>query len=221
MEDREMLDSTMDGKPYKAARLAATLRRRLWREHLGLLPAQSFNAENDPNALPPNDCMNENDEGPEYEFVKDPLDDDLWDTWTGRATTNTEVFRLLFRADPDDNIKTFNDYDYFSPRGYIKQGHLHDPFLPIKFVKEQLERIKGHLVWMPLDFLKDVNMAEPGMSVNQFTEVSDILYTRFYRRIFANTSITDRVSTHDQFIGHLSFLSCSECIMRAFPFYST
>ncbi|KAJ9295375.1 hypothetical protein DTO271G3_6198 [Paecilomyces variotii] len=170
MEDREMLDSTMDGRPYKAARLAATLRRRLWREHLGLLPAQSFNAENDPNALPPNDCMNENDEGPEYEFVKDPLDDDLWDTWTGQATTNTEVFRLLFRADPDDNIKTFNDYDYFSPRGYIKQGHLHDPYLPIKFVKEQLERIKGHLVWMPLDFLKDANMAEPGMSVNQFTE---------------------------------------------------
>ncbi|KAL1846391.1 hypothetical protein Plec18167_007927 [Paecilomyces lecythidis] len=170
MEDRDMIDSTMDGKPYKAARLAATLRRRLWREHLGLLPAQGFNAEGDPNAQPPNDCMNENDEGPEYEFVRDPLDEDLWNTWTKQATTNTEVFRLLFRADPDDNIKTFNDYDHFSPRGYIKQGHLHDPYLPIKFVKEQLERIKGHLVWMPLDFLKDANMAEPGLSVNQWTE---------------------------------------------------
>lgn len=172
MEDREMLDSSMDGRPYKAARLAATLRRRLWREHLGLLPAQDNNAEGDPNALPPEDCLNNNDEGPEYEFVKDPLDDELWKTWTEQATTNTEVFRLLFRADPDDHITTFEQYDHFAPRGFIKQGHLHDPLLPVKYVREQLDRIRGHLVWMPLDFLKDANMAEPGLAVNQITEVS-------------------------------------------------
>jgi phospholipase D1/2 len=33
-----------------------------------------------------------------------------------------------------------------------------------------LNEVKGHLVWMPLDFLKDAEMAEKGMQVNQFTE---------------------------------------------------
>ena len=47
--------------------------------------------------------MNDPVEGPEYEFVADPLSDQVWDMWTGNATKNTEVFRHLFRADPDDN----------------------------------------------------------------------------------------------------------------------
>lgn len=167
-----MIDSTMNGQPYRASRLAATLRRHLWREHLGLLLPQEFDSSNNPNAQPPNDCPNSNGEGPEYEFVADPLDEELWKTWISQATTNTEVFRFLFRADPDDNIKTFDDYDQFAPRKSIKQGHLHDPFLPVSVVRENLDKIKGHLVWMPLDFLKDAEMAEPGLSVNQVTVVS-------------------------------------------------
>jgi len=42
--------------------------------------------------------------------------------------------------------------------------------MTVKEVKKQLDRIKGHLVWMPLDFLVDAEMAEPGLQVNQFTE---------------------------------------------------
>lgn len=167
-----MIDSTMNGQPYRASRLAATLRRHLWREHLGLLLPQELDSSNNPNAQPPNDCPNSNGEGPEYEFVADPLSEKLWKTWTSQATTNTEVFRFLFRADPDDNIKTFEEYDHFAPRKSIKQGHLHDPFLPVDIVRENLDKIKGHLVWMPFDFLKDAEMAEPGLSVNQITVVS-------------------------------------------------
>lgn len=37
-------------------------------------------------------------------------------------------------------------------------------------IRAKLDKVKGHLVWMPLDFLKDANMAEVGMQVNQFTE---------------------------------------------------
>ena len=103
MEDYDMLESTMDGAPFKAGRHAATLRRLLWREHLGLLPAQPLDASKDPNAQPPDVCMNDPMEGPEYEFVADPMSDKVWDLWTGNATKNTEVFRHLFRADPDDN----------------------------------------------------------------------------------------------------------------------
>lgn len=33
-----------------------------------------------------------------------------------------------------------------------------------------LDRIRGHLVLMPMDFLKDAEMAEPGLQVNSWTE---------------------------------------------------
>lgn len=170
MEDTSSIDSVMDGQPYQASHLAANLRRMLWREHLGLLNAQPLDASKDPNAQPPDVCMNDCDENSEYyQFVSDPLNDDLWNMWTERATTNTEVFRRLFRADPDNNILSFPDYDRFCPKG-MKQGHLYDPYMPVTEVKEQLDRIKGHLVWMPLDFLRDVKMAEQGLQVNAYTE---------------------------------------------------
>ncbi|KAL9637769.1 MAG: hypothetical protein Q9164_001985 [Protoblastenia rupestris] len=171
MQDTNLFDSTMDGQPYKAGHHAATLRRLLWREHLGLLPAQELDASKDPNAQPPdvpNDIM---DDTNEYEFVADPLGDQVWDMWTGNATKNTNLFRHLFRADPDDNIKTFDDYGAFLPRhNKFKQGHLHDPFMDPHEVREKLDQIKGHLVWMPLDFLKDAPMAEKGLQVNAYTE---------------------------------------------------
>ncbi|KAL4803185.1 hypothetical protein BDV18DRAFT_44377 [Aspergillus unguis] len=170
IEDQDFISSTMDGKPYKAARLAATLRRQLWREHLGLLPAQEYDASKSPNAQPPTVCMNEILEGPENDFVTDPLNDELWSTWTGQATVNTDIYRQLFRTDPDDNIKTFEEYDQYRAKDGYKLGHLYDPYIPAKEVREKLDKIKGHLVWMPLDFLKDAEMAEPGLQVNQYTE---------------------------------------------------
>ncbi|MCJ1425265.1 hypothetical protein MMC29_003153 [Sticta canariensis] len=171
MEDRHTLDTTMDGQPYKAGHHAATLRRLLWREHLGLLPAQRLDAKDDPNAQPPDVCPNDVMEGPEYEFVADPMSDQVWEMWTGNAARNTDLFRHLFRADPDDNIKTFDDYEAFVPRhNQYKQGHLHDRFMPAEEVRQKLDQIKGHLVWMPLDFLEDAAMAEKGLQVNAYTE---------------------------------------------------
>ncbi|KAL2867169.1 putative phospholipase PldA [Aspergillus lucknowensis] len=170
VEDQDLIESTMDGRPYKAARFAATLRRQLWREHLGLLPAQDYDASKHPNAQPPTMCMNEILEGPENEFVKDPMNDELWSRWTGQATVNTDIYRQLFRADPDDNVRTFKEYDKYRTQDGYKLGHIYDPFIPVKEVREKLSKIKGHLVWMPLDFLKDAEMAESGLQVNQYTE---------------------------------------------------
>ncbi|KAK5798708.1 hypothetical protein VI817_004998 [Penicillium citrinum] len=174
MEDQDFIDSQMDGKPYKAARHAATLRRHLWREHLGLLPAQDYDASEEPNARSPDICLNRDESGPEDEFVMDPLSDGVWNSWTSQASVNTETYRMLFRADPDDHIKTFDDYDAFVPRG-ARQGHLFDPYMPAAEVREKLDRIKGHLVWLPLDFLCDAEMAEPGLAVNQITEGYSII----------------------------------------------
>lgn len=170
MEDTLALPSKMNGQPFQAGHHAATLRRMLWREHLGLLPPQSIDAADDVNAQPPGDGDSRWNEGDEHDaFVADPLSDELWEMWTTRATTNTQIFRHLFHADPDDNIKTFADYDRFMPT-HIKPGHLYDPYQPVEVVRQELDRIKGHVVWMPLDFLCDAPMAEKGIGLNQFTE---------------------------------------------------
>ncbi|KAL7810435.1 phospholipase D/transphosphatidylase [Trichoderma gracile] len=172
MEDTNLVQTTMDGKPFEAGYHAMTLRRFLWREHLGLLPPQENDAEGDINALPPsvepkNDVY-DNDES--WKLVEDPLGEELWDMWTSRADKNTELFRHLFHADPDDHIKTFEDYDrYLPPRG-VKSGHIFDQFMPPDEAKKKLAQIKGHLVWMPMDFLKDAEMAERGLQVNSWTE---------------------------------------------------
>ena len=68
-------------------------------------------------------------------------------------------------------VKNFEDYDTFLPKhSKFKQGHLHDPYADPKDVRAKLDQIKGHLVWMPLDFLQDAEMAEKGMQVNDWTE---------------------------------------------------
>ncbi|ELR04078.1 hypothetical protein GMDG_06580 [Pseudogymnoascus destructans 20631-21] len=171
MEDTEILQSTMNGKPYEARRHAATLRRYLWREHLGLLRPQELDASNDRNAQPP-PIKNDAEEDEHYEFVADPLGDDLWNMWTQRATQNTRVFRQLFHADPDNCVKTFEEYENYLPPKGNRAGHIFDKQRAATEIREQLDTVKGHLVWMPLDFLKDVDLAEKnaGMAVNQWTE---------------------------------------------------
>lgn len=116
MEDTRLVDSTMDGKPFKAGWHATTLRRYLWREHMGLLPAQDPDASGDINAQPPGENSPNNpwDKESSYKFVEDPLGEEMWSEWTGRATENSAIFRHLFHADPDDHGRfPFPFFDLF------------------------------------------------------------------------------------------------------------
>ena len=85
-------------------------------------------------------------------------------------------------------VRTFQEYDAFLPHpdqktkekqerkglcshdDEYKQGHLYDPSMPVQEVRAQLDRVRGHLVWMSMDFLCEETMAEKGLAVNQFTE---------------------------------------------------
>ncbi|KAK5044522.1 hypothetical protein LTR84_010733 [Exophiala bonariae] len=194
MTDTKILESTMDGKPYQAGHHAATLRRHLWREHLGIIEAQEVDGSNDPNAQPPTVCPNDSYSGEEWDFVADPLGDAVWEKWTSQATTNTEVYRHLFRADPDNNIKTWKDYDSFAPRKTIKQGHLHDPHMPAELIRQEMDKIRGHLVWMQLDFLCEEEMAEKGIQVNSMTEAS------------LSFNLSSKTISREQFTNNLSSL---------------
>lgn len=107
MEDTKKFQSTMNGEPFEAGWHAASLRRYLWREHLGLLTAQSVDGTGNPNAQPPGeDSPNDPlDQDESWNRVADPLNDDLWEMWTTQATKNTEIYRHVFHADPDDHSK--------------------------------------------------------------------------------------------------------------------
>ena len=109
MEDTKRIPSTMDGKPFEAGWHATSLRRYLWREHLGLLRPQNLDASEDVNAQPPSIKPENNayDNEESWKFVEDPLGDELWKMWTTRADTNTKTFRHLFHSDPDDHSKFF------------------------------------------------------------------------------------------------------------------
>lgn len=67
-------------------------------------------------------------------------------------------------------VKTFDDYNTYLPPKLVKAGHIFDRFLPAEDIRKKLDQVKGHLVWMPLDYLKDANMAETGLQVNSWTE---------------------------------------------------
>lgn len=173
VNDPTPVQSYMYGQPYQVSRFAASLRRQLFRKHLGLIAPQDIqrpDANYEPVGVP-----NAYDWGtPEDNIVADPLSDALQSLWNTRARTNTEVFRKAFRAVPDDNILGWEEYkefyEYFfqpvddntntkdksklPPR--VEYGHVVPGDFPggVQELKALLSQVKGTLVEMPLCFLQ-------------------------------------------------------------------
>lgn len=113
IEDGPTVSSTMDGKPYQASKFAASLRREIFRKHLGLLPHQDPEQPNI-NWRPITDGFNEYDWGsPADVLVRDPLHTNFSNLWRGTAKSNTEIFRKAFHCVPDDTVRSWKDYDEF------------------------------------------------------------------------------------------------------------
>ncbi|KAI1308093.1 phospholipase [Xylaria venustula] len=192
IEDQDTVESTMDGRPYRAARFATSLRRQLWRKHLGWLPDQPWDKPTN-NWTPVTRDPQHYDWGSDADrAVEDPLSEHFWRSWTNTARTNTEVFSKVFHNVPNDRVRTWADYDEFfsrhfvipgkdakdeDKRGRVEYGHVvREEFQGgVAEVKEWLSRVRGTLVEMPLDFLIDVkDLAKEGLELNAFT---DTLYT--------------------------------------------
>jgi phospholipase D1/2 len=188
IEDPTPVESTMNGKPWDVSRFATSLRRQLCRKHLGLLRAQDYTRPDEnfePVGVPNDYDLN----SPESRVVADPLSETFQSLWNSRARTNTEVFRQVFHAVPDDNIRSWASYTEFfgyffgRPQGEESKtrparyewGHVvKDNFAPgpegIKQVKELLSKVKGTLVEMPLMFLIEEDIAKTGLTLNSLTE---------------------------------------------------
>ena len=191
IEDPDQINSRMNGQPHHAARFAASLRRQLFRKHLGLIPAQNMERPDqnfDPIWMSPNVY----DFGsPEDQVVSDPLADTFLSLWNSRAKTNTDIFSKAFHPVPDDKVRTWKDYDDFYEQFFkggkaAKEGEKAAPskyqwghvvaeeFSPgeegVRQLKEELSKVRGTLVEMPLMFLIKEDIAVEGVGLNAFTE---------------------------------------------------
>ncbi|TKA73070.1 hypothetical protein B0A49_02153 [Cryomyces minteri] len=184
IEDPTPVDSFMAGRPWTASRFAASLRRQLFRKHLGLLPPQD--AERPTANFHPIGVPNVYDfNTPEDTAVVDPLSPAFQTLWNKTARTNTDAFTRVFHPVPYDGVRNWKEYDEYYERFFkvkdpkrpstYKWGHVvREAFSPgergLWEVKEELARIKGTLVEMPLLFLKDEDIAKEGLGLNAFTE---------------------------------------------------
>jgi len=55
-------------------------------------------------------------------------------------------------------VKSWKEFEAFIPGKKVKAGHVHDPSRPIEVVKATLDKIKGHLVIFPTQFLEKVEL---------------------------------------------------------------
>ncbi|RYO72663.1 hypothetical protein AA0113_g918 [Alternaria arborescens] len=188
IQDPRPVDSYMDGRPYRASEFAASLRRELFRKHLGLLKPQDMErptANYQPIGVP-----NEYDWGSnEDRQVVDPLSDDFQNLWNWRAHTNTQAFGKIFHPVPSDEVKNWKQYDEYYSRffgqdekakenkkpsmykwGHVVAENFGQGEQGVREVKEMLSTIKGNLVEMPLLFLKEEDIAQEGVGLNAVTE---------------------------------------------------
>lgn len=188
IEDPTPVDTSMGGAPHTASRFAASLRRYIFRKHLGLNPHQRIDAP-DANWSSVETGPNEYDFGSRADrLVADPLSPEFRGLWDGTARVNTEVFDRAFHCVPSDRVRSWEAYDeffskhFFDPlaekkegeedRGKVPYGHVVRSEFPggAAELKEWLGRVRGTLVEMPLGFLGDVeDIAEEGMELNGLT----------------------------------------------------
>jgi phospholipase D1/2 len=191
IEDNQEFDSYMAGRPWKATVYASTLRRQIFRKHLGLLQPQDYQRE-DANSTPVGQPNHYDWNSPSDHAVADPLSPAFDSLWKTTAATNTAAFAKIFHPVPDDQVRNWKQYDeyysrFFQPDDAKKQGKdtekpsswkwghvVAESFSPgeqgLREVKELLSTIKGNLVEMPLLFLKEEDIAKEGLGLNSFTE---------------------------------------------------
>ncbi|KIH89408.1 phospholipase D [Sporothrix brasiliensis 5110] len=116
IEDPEHpVHTTMGGNPYVVGAFPASLRRHLFRKHIGLLPDQRWDQPTQ-NFSPITVAPNAYDwDSPADRLVSDPLSANFTRLWQTTAATNTAVFDDVFHCVPSDRVRNWDQYDsYFS-----------------------------------------------------------------------------------------------------------
>lgn len=153
VEDDDMIDSTMDGQPYRVSRFAASLRRKLYREHLGLIEPQDCSKPYPKvtSFMRPAPIPNEDETHlKEDRRVADPLAYQCDLLLKETARKNREAFMEYFRPVPSNIVRSWSAYDTYVPK--VKTGHV-IPGTDLQKLKQRLDQVRGAIVECPLDFL--------------------------------------------------------------------
>ncbi|PUU74397.1 hypothetical protein B9Z19DRAFT_1068231 [Tuber borchii] len=178
IEDPTPLPSLMDSRPFQASHFAATLRRQIFRKHLGLIPAANLTTVDE--NMHPVPIPNIYDfDSQEDQVVTDPLSETFENFWNYTARTNTVAFERVFHVVPTDKVANWKEYDEYWGKHFrvpgegkqpkIKWGHIvrdefnPDPRIAIGEVKDVLAAVRGNLVEMPLGFLREEDIAKEGL----------------------------------------------------------
>ncbi|KAJ3482521.1 hypothetical protein NLI96_g6930 [Meripilus lineatus] len=155
VDDEDWVESTMDGQHFMVGRFATSLRRKLYREHLGLIPPQlcTGREEDVTSFMRPAPHPNDDEIG-EYEdqLVADPLSEETEQLLNRTARINKEIFTEIFRPIPTNFIRSWSSYAEYVPK--CKTDHV-VPDVPLERIKDRLSQVKGSIVDCPLDFLID------------------------------------------------------------------
>ncbi|XP_052738027.1 phospholipase D2 isoform X2 [Bicyclus anynana] len=128
LQDEQFDDGVINGKPYPCGRVAGGLRKRLFREHLGLM----------------DDDVSRLGVG-----LDDPCCDSFYrNVWKATSTRNTEIYEEVFNTIPTDAVHTFAELKKYQEEHSHTLWHT-DPAL----ANRKIDLIQGFVVDMPLDFL--------------------------------------------------------------------
>ncbi|KAG8810896.1 hypothetical protein FRC17_002713 [Serendipita sp. 399] len=154
VEDTDMIPSKMNGQPYQAARFAATFRRALFKEHLGLIPPQNCTPTNANDVTtfmtPVPNAQVDTTNSSEDRVVEDPLSDKFLALWNGTAKNNTDIFWNIFKTVPNNMVRNWTEYNNDVPN--VSPGHVSTD-LSAAEIKEKLAGVKGHIVQGYTEFL--------------------------------------------------------------------
>ena len=130
IQDKEMMEGKMNGRPYQVGKFSHSLRCHLLKEHLGLLSettATSLNIK-----------------------VEDPLTSSFHSTVLELAEENTRIFESVFRGRilPTNEVRNFDELKQWQSLSGVADHNLEQ-------ATKELDKIQGRIVLFPQLFLKD------------------------------------------------------------------
>ncbi|KAK6911613.1 Phospholipase D/Transphosphatidylase [Dillenia turbinata] len=158
IEDKDFVESTMNGKAWSAGKFSHSLRLSLWSEHLGL-------------------------QAEEVSQIMDPIADTTYrDLWMARAKTNTMIYQDVFSCIPNDLIHSRAALRQSMVHWKEKLGHttIDLGIAPKKLesyncgevevtdTMERLQSVRGFLVCFPLEFMRQAVDLRPVFNEGEF-----------------------------------------------------
>lgn len=166
IEDKDWVESSMNGEPWKAGRFTFSLRLSLWSEHLGLHSG-------------------------EINKIRDPVADNTYkDLWLATARENTKVYQDVFSCIPNDLIHSRSALRQSMShwKDKLRQTTIDLGVAPTKLETcspngeitvtdpmEKLKSVSGFLVSFPLEFMCQEDL-RPVFSESEFYAFPQVFY---------------------------------------------